>query len=725
MRNPGEVDTVNGFSPVAKKRRERAEAMINPAVSVVVPVYNRARTLARALSSILAQTFPDFELIVVDDGSTDDSAGVAEGFGDSRIRVLRHPENRGVAAARNTGIGAARGNYVAFLDSDDEWLPEKLKIQIDALEAEPGTTRLYCTDYFLHRIASGQESVRAPRPLTMTQRDLLWGCGVSPGATLLAPRALFKAVGPFDETLTRFEDWDWLLRCTRRWPLRIVEQPLARVHTGTPPPAKEVEAAAAHLERKHLPEIRRQGWKAVRIFHAALLHERSAASYREGRFAVAAVYLIRSLLQAPLRNREFFSRLWKGVFAPSRLQDILVVVTGLGVGGTEHHLAQVLPRIDRSRFRVRVFALFGAQNTVASLLEKGGIEVIAPPVTDSGRRPSSPVARRLAVVAAAFRLCRFLMKRRPAIIHFFLPMAYLVGGFCSLLLPGAIRVMSRRSLNRYQQKRPWISRIERRLHRRMRAVLGNSKAVLRNLRDEGVGKSQLGLIYNGIDLAPFENLPTKAAARAALGLGESALVLITVANLIPYKGHADLLEALARIAPDLPPGWVLLCVGRDDGIEGRLRKQAKGLGLAGHVRWLGERDDVPRLLGTADIGLLCSHEEGFSNAVLEGMAAGLPMVVTAVGGNNEAVIDGTTGYVVPARAPAALGRAIVDLAAAPGKRAAMGEAGRRRVETEFTIPACVTRYETLYAALLDNAALPVAKALQPETPAGLVPPITR
>jgi glycosyltransferase involved in cell wall biosynthesis/O-antigen/teichoic acid export membrane protein len=407
------------------------------------------------------------------------------------------------------------------------------------------------------------------------------------------------------------------------------------------------------------------------------------------------------------------------------LPSVLVVVPTLGIGGTEHHLAQLLPRIDRTRFRVRVFTLFGEQNAVMPRLKQGGIEVITPPAIGSGSRPLSRIARYLAIIAAAFRLCRFLVKTRPAIIHFFLPMAYLVGGFCSVLSPASVRVMSRRSLNRYQEKRPWIGSIERWLHRWMAAVIGNSQAVVEELRAEGVPKARLGLIHNGIDLTPFENPPGKTEARAALDLGESALVMILVANLIPYKGHADLLKALARIAPDLPPEWVLLCVGRDDGIGSQLRQQAEGLGLEGHIRWLGERDDVPHLLYAADIGLLCSHEEGFSNAILEGMAAGLPMVVTEVGGNTESVVEGETGRVAPARDPQALGRAILDLAASPTIRATMGEAGRRRVEEEFTISACVARYEALYAALIENAALPVTKALQAETPAGLAPPVTR
>jgi glycosyltransferase involved in cell wall biosynthesis len=195
-------------------------------------------------------------------------------------------------------------------------------------------------------------------------------------------------------------------------------------------------------------------------------------------------------------------------------------------------------------------------------------------------------------------------------------------------------------------------------------------------------------------------------------LAAETLVLVLVANLIPYKGHADLLRALAMARDRLADDWTLLCVGRDDGIGGELAALARDLGLGRHVRWLGHRDDGPALLAAADIGLLCSHEEGFSNAILEGMAAGLPMVVTDVGGNAEAVLDDDTGLVVPARDPTRLAEAIVALARDPARRQAMGAAGRRRVATKFTRQACVLAYERLYEGMITAPHRPVQALIE-------------
>ena len=106
----------------------------NPTVSIIIPTYNRSRLIARAVKNVLNQTYQDFELIIVDDGSTDGTREVVAGFSDERIRYVQHDKNRGEAAARNTGIKVARGEYIASHDSDDEWLHEKLAKQIRAFE---------------------------------------------------------------------------------------------------------------------------------------------------------------------------------------------------------------------------------------------------------------------------------------------------------------------------------------------------------------------------------------------------------------------------------------------------------------------------------------------------------------------------------------------------------------------------------------------------------------
>jgi glycosyltransferase involved in cell wall biosynthesis len=381
--------------------------------------------------------------------------------------------------------------------------------------------------------------------------------------------------------------------------------------------------------------------------------------------------------------------------------QILFVIGQLTVGGTENHLAMVAPPLVRKGWRVCVYPLAG-NGPLGAILEAGGIEIIKPPI-ERRAHPQNIALRCLRLALASGKLLTTLIRRKPVIVHFFLPAAYLIGAPLAALASSPIRIMSRRSLNVYQESHPWLSRFERRMHLGMTAVLGNSRSIIRELKDqESVPAQKLGLIYNGLDLSRFAYPGTRQQARGHLGIAPDELVIVTVANLIPYKGHADLLNALGRIKTRLPDKWRLLVVGRDDGIGPDLKRQSADLGLSGHVDFMGSRDDVPRLLAAADVGVLCSHQEGFSNAILEGMAAGLPMTVTNVGGNTEAIQHETTGLIVPPNDPDQLAQALIRLASDPDLRGRLGKAARERIFNNFTLDRCVDAYDALYRALLDG-----------------------
>ncbi len=378
-------------------------------------------------------------------------------------------------------------------------------------------------------------------------------------------------------------------------------------------------------------------------------------------------------------------------------KTILFVVGTLEVGGTERHLSLVAAGLVRRGWTVSIYSLAGdgpLRETIAS----HGVTVIVAPIDRDGR-PSSFAYRLFRFLVTACHLFGVVLFRRPRVVHCFLPAAYITAAPLAILAGIRIRLMSRRSLNRYQAKSPLLAGVERRLHRFMSAILGNSLSVARELLEEGVPRDRLALIYNGIDSAQFGPQGSRDEMRDALGLPGTALVLIIVANLIPYKGHLDLVEALARVSSSMPE-WRLLIVGRDDGVGGQLRARSLEAGIAERLLFLGARNDVAELLRASDIGLLVSHEEGFSNAIIEGMFAGLPMIVTNVGGNTEAVADGVTGLVVPPGAPQALSGAIIQLAKDSSLRTRYGEAGRVRAETRFTLEACLGRYERLYSGLL-------------------------
>ena len=191
-----------------------------PAVSVILPTYNRAATLRRAAQSVLNQTYRDLELIIVDDGSSDGSDAIVAALADDRVRFVQHPENRGGNAARNTGLDRARGRYVAFQDSDDVWVDEKLSLQVAYLDANVEAGLVYCglTSVATRRdCPNGSKVVRyTPGPdigvVSGHILDELAGCSFISTQTILARRDVLAAAGGFDAELPALQDWDLMLR---------------------------------------------------------------------------------------------------------------------------------------------------------------------------------------------------------------------------------------------------------------------------------------------------------------------------------------------------------------------------------------------------------------------------------------------------------------------------------------------------------------------------------
>jgi glycosyltransferase involved in cell wall biosynthesis len=376
---------------------------------------------------------------------------------------------------------------------------------------------------------------------------------------------------------------------------------------------------------------------------------------------------------------------------------LLVVTESLGVGGTESHLIRTLPRLAASGWSVVTFCLT-ERGERAEQVEAAGVEVAASPRL--ARRKGS-FLRYPAHVALATNNLYWLMRRwRPQIAHFYLPGPYLIGANVAIAARIPIKIMSRRSLSDYQRNWPLVAKLERRLHAKMDAVIGNSRAVVRQLIDEGIPEAKVRLIYNGIDVSPV--LPDRNEARQALGIDNDTLVGVVIANLIHYKGHRELVRGLSHVETELPTPWRIFVAGRDHGIRAELEELAAARGISHRIQFLGEYSDIPRLLAASDFGLLTSREEGFSNVILEGMAAGLAMIVTDVGGNAEAVLHGETGFVVPPRNPKAIGDAILELARNPEQRKRFGAAARKRVEKEFSIDKCVKAHADLYEEMLDK-----------------------
>jgi len=281
-----------------------------PTVSVVVPTYNRSEVLPRAVDSVLEQTYEDFELVVVDDGSDDGTLTLLDSYDDPRLRVITHGTNRGANVARNTGIEHANGEFVAFLDSDDEWHPDKLAQQLARYDSAPERcVAVYCdfqyeldgiTGRLLKTVASVLSLADGDRPKEggseLSGEILADHLHSGAGSTLLVETSVARDIDGFDQNLDRFQDPDFLLRVIQEGYLGYVDQPLVTRHETGSPPAETVERADEQFIAKHgslVHAAERDGYD-VQEAHDLLLAKRYL---QEGAFLDAARYVRNARLE--------------------------------------------------------------------------------------------------------------------------------------------------------------------------------------------------------------------------------------------------------------------------------------------------------------------------------------------------------------------------------------------------------------------------------------------
>lgn len=279
----------------------------SPLVSVIITAFNREDLLARAVASARAQNYAPIEIVVVDDASTDNTPAVIASLAGPDLKPVRNPKNRGIAGAKNAGIDASSGEFVAFLDSDDEWMPGKLRAQVDAI-TQPNAPPLAFTAFYVTRL-SGHDVIRIPYRRTTWRDSSLSGISVSLGSTLLARRSLFDEIGPLNESIRRMEDRDWILRYLDVHPeFLVAREPLARIHNSGFPTSKTVREGAAALIEANQARLLRWGQSKLDLFRASLQFEIAVAYYREGNKLRSIVEAVRALAISPSLALTIFDR---------------------------------------------------------------------------------------------------------------------------------------------------------------------------------------------------------------------------------------------------------------------------------------------------------------------------------------------------------------------------------------------------------------------------------
>jgi glycosyltransferase involved in cell wall biosynthesis len=353
----------------------------------------------------------------------------------------------------------------------------------------------------------------------------------------------------------------------------------------------------------------------------------------------------------------------------------------LATGGTQRHLQQVLTRLDRQRFDASVFTLRPG-GAVERELTASGVPVSSLDVPGRLAAPAS--------VRALLCTARRLRAERVDVVHGYQWRPALVGALVGRLAGVPLLLASKRSLTGSDRaaERAW-----RRIARRVDTVLVNAEA----LRHEGEAlgmRCRWTLLHNGIDVEGFRVGPPAPAAKLDWGLDGARPVIGTVGRLERRKGHDVLLAAFERLRARRPAPQ-LLVVG--DGPEAvTLARRAEALGIAADVRFTGTIDDVRPALAAMDLFVLPSREEGMSNALMEAMAAGRPIVATDVGGNGEVLDRGRLGVLVPSDDASALAAAMDALLDHPARAAGLAAEARNHVARRFGVHSMVTELESFY-----------------------------
>jgi sugar transferase (PEP-CTERM/EpsH1 system associated) len=368
---------------------------------------------------------------------------------------------------------------------------------------------------------------------------------------------------------------------------------------------------------------------------------------------------------------------------------VLHLIQGLGVGGMETMLLNMISHLDGSRFKTSV-CCFDRLGPLAYQVEQKAAEVtlLKRKTGFDWRYPQ--------------RLASHLKSRNVQVLHLHNPTAFFYGALAGKLarVPCVVYTEHGRDLSsgwKVKLAHRWIARMVDRIV----VVAEHGRRVLS--QEEGVDKSKIELIYNGIDGQRFDrahHADQFESIRKGLGLNPDTKVIGFVGRLAPIKNHAVLLKAMRKVVEDVP-NVALLLIG-DGPLKAEIESMVKEFGLDKQVSILGTRTDIPELMSIMDLFVLPSFSEGLSLTLIEACAAGLPIVATRVGGNEEVVVDQLNGLTVPSNDQEALAKAITSLLSDVETSRKMGNNARERFEERFTLQDMVQKYQDLYTFCLTS-----------------------
>ena len=372
--------------------------------------------------------------------------------------------------------------------------------------------------------------------------------------------------------------------------------------------------------------------------------------------------------------------------APNRPLRLLCMLDELDIGGTEQQILELVRRVDRARFEPMVCCFRHGRK--AEEIEALGVPVFR--ISKSHKLDAGII----------LKIAKLLREQRIDILQTYLWTANAWGRVAARIAGTPVVVASERNVDIWEQS--YKRMIGRTLAHSTDKIIANSEAVRDYLLDRGgLDPEKVVRIYNGVNFERFEKPFDPMERRRELGLPEGALLAGVVARVEPAKDHDTLLHAMASVR-DQTAHLHLAVVGDGRQTE-RLTALANQLGLGDRVHFTGFRTDAAEWIRTFDFSVLSSVKEGLSNPVIESMAAGKPVIATAVGGNPEVIVEGETGFLLPTREPELFGAAIARMVADPARMRELGDASKMRVESLFSVEKMVDNTSNLYLDLIGQS----------------------
>ncbi len=368
--------------------------------------------------------------------------------------------------------------------------------------------------------------------------------------------------------------------------------------------------------------------------------------------------------------------------------SVLHLITELSVGGAQSALVRLLENLDRERFSLQVACLYNGDGLPARQIRELGV-----PVIDLGMQEDK---RRL---DAFWHLYRLLRQQKPDILHTWLFHANIPGRVTGRLAGVPVILSSERTMEMEGRTRRWLNRLTAPLADRILCV--SQRVADFATQEIGLPGDRILVIPNGVDLSRYQDLPPDEQARQQFGLPTTGLLIGAVSRARPVKNLDVLLEAFALLKTSWKEGNpdLHLAIVGDGPLLPALQAQADRLKISPQVTFLGQQEDIPAFLASLDLFVLPSKFEGMPNAVLEAMAAGKPVIATAVGGVLEIITDGETGLLVPPDAPLPLAEAMQRLLEDEPLRQRLEAAGEQRVCQHFSLSSTTQLTAQLYEEL--------------------------